>query len=46
MYKRCDCSCEEYYEIKDEYLEYFYSNLLFFCFEELSCFECFLNIEF
>lgn len=46
IYRKCDCSCEEYYEMRDEYFEYFYSNLFLLCFEELSCFECFLNIEF
>ena len=45
-HRKCDCSCEEYYETRDEYLEHFYSNLPLPCLEEPSCSERFPNIEF
>ena len=44
-HKRCDCSCERYYETKDDYFEHFYSNLPLPCLEDPSCSDRFPNIE-
>lgn len=44
-HKRCDCSCEQYYETKDDYFEHFYSNLPLPCLEDPSCSDRFPNIE-
>ncbi|XP_015774722.1 PREDICTED: uncharacterized protein LOC107352920 [Acropora digitifera] len=43
---RCDCSCEEFYENRDEYLQHYYSKLPLPCLEEPNCSGRFPNIEF
>ncbi|EDO33203.1 predicted protein [Nematostella vectensis] len=45
FHKKCDCSCEEFFETSDDYLEHYYSNLPLPCLEEPSCNERFPNIE-
>ena len=43
---RCDCSCEEFYENRDEYLQHYYSKLPLPCLEQPNCTGRFPNIEF
>lgn len=45
VHKQCDCSCEEFFETTDEYMEHFYSNLPLPCLEDPVCNERFPNIE-
>ena len=45
-HKKCDCSCDVYYETREDFLKHFYSNLPLPCLEEPNCCERFPNIEF
>ena len=46
VHKKCNCSCERYFQSREDYLEHFYSVFPLPCFEQRKCPERFRSVPY
>ena len=46
VHKKCNCSCERYFESREDYLDHFYSVFPLPCFEQRKCPERFRSVPY